>query len=119
MVPHKEHPNLPDIVSPAITTAYDTVVTQAYDKLIDDMSKSYFDKSYLDKYTKSKEQDMCKDTKRWSVIIEPGYSSTGSGEGYYVKVMHKDKGRSDEVTRNFDAFEQALDFANKTHKELK
>jgi hypothetical protein len=103
MVPHKEYPNLPGVV-----------VTQAYDKLIDDMSKTY-----LDKYTKSKEQDMCKDTKRWSVVIEPGYNSTGSNEGYYVKVYHKDKGRTDEVTRNFDTFEEALDFANKTYKELK
>lgn len=88
-------------------------MTQAYDKLIDDMSNIY------NKYTKPKEQDMCKDTKRWSVMIEPGYSSTGSGEGYFVRFHHKDKGRTDEVTRNFDAFEQALDFANKTYKELK
>lgn len=102
----------------ATATLTNSVVTQAYDEAVN-MSIRDMYAGYLNKYTKPKEQDMCKETKRWSVIIEPGYSSTGSGEGYYVKVMHKDKGRSDEVTRNFDTFEEALDFANKTHKELK
>lgn len=66
-----------------------------------------------------KEQDMCDEQKKWAVTIEPGYSSNGSGKGYYARFQHKDKSRTDELTRNFDTFEEALVFAQSQYEKLK
>jgi hypothetical protein len=89
-------------------------VYDIYNDLVKDMNKVYFEK-----YTKSKEQDMCNSVKRWGVAIEPGNKSSDGSDTYYVRFQHKDKGTTDELTRNFDTFEQALDFVNKTYKDLK
>lgn len=95
-------------------TLTSSVVTQAYDDLISNMSKSY-----VNMYMKPKEQDMCNSTKRWGVGIEPGNRNPDGTEGYYVRFTHKDKNTTDELTRTFETFEKALEFVNKTHKELK
>ena len=78
-------------------------MTQAYDDLIH---------KYL---PKPKEQDMCKEEKRWSVLVEPH----SGGSGYYVRFKHSDKNIGDELSRVFETFEQALNFANSTYKQLK
>lgn len=62
---------------------------------------------------------MCNATKRWGVVIEPGSRNADGSDTYFVKFDHKDKNTTDQLTRNFDTFEQALDFVNKTYKELK
>lgn len=97
---------LPTITSPMITKAYDDLVTQ--------MAKSY---TFIP--IEPKEQDMCNSVKRWGAAIEPGSKSSDGSDTYYVRFHHKDKGTTDELTRNFDTFEQALDFVNKTYKDLK
>jgi hypothetical protein len=66
-----------------------------------------------------KEQDMCNNVKRWGVVIEPGSRTSDGSDTYYVRFDHKDRTTTDQLSRNFDTFEQALDFANKTYKELK
>lgn len=88
-------------------TLSSTVITQAYDDLIH---------KYL---PKPKEQDMCNSVKRWGVTIEPSNKNSDGSDTYYVRFQHKDKSTTDELTRNFDTFELALDFANKKYKELK
>ena len=65
------------------------------------------------------EQDMCNSVKRWGVTIEHSNRSSDGSDTYYVRFDHKDKSKTDQLTRSFDTFEQALDFANKTYKELK
>lgn len=65
------------------------------------------------------ERDMCNTTKRWGVGIEPGSRNADGSDTYHVRFDHKDKNTTDQLTRTFDTFEQALDFVNKTYKELK
>lgn len=62
---------------------------------------------------------MCNSVKRWGVVIEPGSRTSDGSDTYYVRFDHKDRTTTDQLSRNFDTFEQALDFANKTYKELK
>lgn len=62
---------------------------------------------------------MCNSAKRWGVSIEPSSRSSDGSETYYVRFDHKDKTTTDQLTRNFDTFEQALEFASKKYKELK
>lgn len=57
---------------------------------------------------------MCKETTRWSLSV--GEKNNGA---YYVEFTRKDKDTSDNLMRAFDTFEQALEFINKKHKELK
>lgn len=58
---------------------------------------------------------MCKEEKRWYVLVEPHNGSTG----YYVRFKHNDKNVGDELSRVFETFELALNFANSTYKQLK
>ena len=62
---------------------------------------------------------MCNSAKRWGIAIEPGSKSSDGSDTYYVRFDHKHKNTADQLTRNFDTFEQALDFVNKTYKDLK
>lgn len=88
-------------------------VKLAYDKLVDDTIKQLYNP------LKPKEEDMCNSTKRWGVYIEPGNRNSDGTEGYFIKFTHKDKSTTDELSRTFETFEKALDFANETHKKLK
>ncbi len=68
---------------------------------------------------KDKEQDMCNATKRWGVVIEPGSKNSDGSDTYYVRFDHKDKNTTDQMTRSFDTFEDALAFANGQYDVLK
>jgi len=105
---------VPFTVYEPTATLTSSVITQAYDDLISNVSKSY-----VNRYMKPREQGMCNSVKRWGVAIEPGSKSSDGSDTYYVRFDHKDKNTTDQLTRNFDTFEQALEFVNKTHKELK
>ena len=86
------------------TSNYLTVTTEAYTNSIS---------SVLSQYGK-KEQDMCKETTRWSLLI----GDKGNGT-YSVEFSHREKELSDNLTRTFETFDEALEFANKKYKELK
>lgn len=96
------------------STLTSSMMKDAYNKLIDEHQKVYFQQ-----YGKTREQDMCNSVKRWGVVIEPSNKNSDGSDTYYVRFQHKDRGTTDELTRNFDTFEQALDFVNKTYKDLK
>jgi hypothetical protein len=83
-------------------------VKLAYDKLVNDTIEQYYTTFKL------KEDNMCNSTKRWAINIETSGSAT-----YWVKLNFYDNGRADKLERQFDSFELALEFVNKTHKELK
>ena len=60
------------------------------------------------------ERDMCKETTRWSLVI----GDRGNGT-YNVEFSRRDKETSDNMTRSFDTFEDALSYANGQYEVLK
>ena len=65
------------------------------------------------------EQDMCNTTKRWGVGIEPGSRNSDGSDTYHVRFDYKDKNRTDQMTRSFDTFEDALAYINGQYEALK
>ena len=74
---------------------------------------------YADIQKPMEKQNMCNATKRWGVVIEPGSKNSDGSDTYYVRFDHKDKGTTDQMSRNFDTFEDALAFVNGQYDVLK
>ena len=74
---------------------------------------------YADMQKEMGEQDMCNTTKRWGVGIEPGPRNSDGSDTYHVRFDHKGKNTTDQMTRNFDTFEDALTYVNGQYEALK